>query len=92
MKGEASHHKSKKQVKTELAIAALHARARRRRNDFVEQVSCDLSKNHAVVVFEDLHLSVMTRSAKGTVDNPGKNVKQKAGFNRVMLDKSLGRS
>jgi transposase len=90
VKGEASH-KSKKQVKTELAIAALHARARRRRNDFVEQVSCDLSKNHALVVFEDLHLSAMTRSAKGTIDNPGKNVRQKSGLNRVMLDKALGK-
>ena len=89
MKGEISH-KSKRQVKTELAIAALHARARRRRNDFVEQVSYDLAKNHATVVFEDLHLAAMTRSAKGTIENPGKNVKQKAGLNRVMLDKSLG--
>ena len=90
MKGEISH-KSKRQVKTELAIAALHARARRRRNDFVEQVSYDLAKNHATVVFEDLHLAAMTRSAKGTIDNPGKNVRQKSGLNRVMLDKSLGK-
>ncbi len=88
-KGEISH-KSKRQVKTELAIAALHARARRRRNDFVEQISYDLSKNHAVVVFEDLHLTAMTRSAKGTIDNPGKNVRQKSGLNRVILDKALG--
>ena len=90
VKGEISH-KSKKQVTTELAIAALHSRARRRRNDFVEQVSCDLAKNHATVVFEDLHLAAMTRSAKGTIDNPGKNVRQKAGLDRVMLDKSLGK-
>jgi transposase len=90
VKGEAAQ-KSKKQVKTELAIAALHARARRRRNDFVEKVSHDLSKNHAVVVFEDLHLPAMTRSAKGTIDNPGKNVRQKSGLNRVMLDKALGK-
>ena len=89
VKGEVPH-KSKRQVKTELGIAVLHARARRRRNDFVEKVSYDLSKNHAVVVFEDLHLPAMTRSAKGTIEDPGKNVKQKAGLNRVMLDKSLG--
>ena len=68
-----------------------NSRARRRRNDFVEQVSYDLAKNHATVVFEDLHLAVMTRLAKGTIDNPGKNVRQNAGLDRVMLDKSLGK-
>ncbi len=90
VKGEVSH-KSKRQVKTELAIATLHGRVRRRRNDFVEQVSCDLAKNHATVVFEDLHLTAMTHSAKGTIDNPGKRVRQKSGLNRVILDKSLGK-
>jgi transposase len=90
VKGEVSH-KSKRQVKTELAITALHARVRRRRNDFVEQVSYDLAKNHATVVFEDLHLAAMTRSAKGTIDSPGKNIRQKSGLNRVILDKALGK-
>jgi putative transposase len=28
----------------------------------------------------------MTKSAKGTVENPGKNVKQKSGLNREILD------
>jgi len=32
----------------------------------------------------------MTKSAKGTVDNPGKCVKQKSGLNRSMLDLGLG--
>jgi len=85
-----SRHKSGKQEKTELAIAAMCGRARRRRKDFVEQVSRDLAKNHRLSVFEDLRLSAMTRSAKGTVDNPGRRVAQKAGLNRSMLDKALG--
>lgn len=89
-KGALSRRKSKKQEKTELAIAVLYGRARRRRNDFVEQESCDLAKNHRLSIFEDLHLSAMTRSAKGTVNNPGKRVAQKAGLNRSMLDKGLG--
>ncbi|EQD81040.1 DNA (cytosine-5-)-methyltransferase [mine drainage metagenome] len=89
-KGALSERKSKKQEKTELQIAVLYGRARRRRKDFVEQESCDLAKNHRLSVFEDLHLSAMTRSAKGTVNNPGKRVAQKAGLNRSMLDKGLG--
>jgi putative transposase len=32
----------------------------------------------------------MTKSAKGTVEEPGKNVKQKSGLNRSMLDLGLG--
>lgn len=82
--------KSKNQEKTERHIAALHARARRRRRDFCEQVSCDLAKNHRLVVFEDLHVAVMTRSANGTVEEPGKRVAQKAGLNRAVLDKGWG--
>ena len=37
------------------------------------------------VVLEDLNTKAMTRSAKGTVESPGKNVKQKAGLNRAIL-------
>jgi len=87
---ETHQHKSKNQQKTELAIAAMHGRARHRRKDFVEQTSCDLAKNHRLVVFEDLCLAAMTRSAKGTVDRPGRNVRQKAGLDRAMLYKGLG--
>ncbi|MHB8290821.1 MAG: RNA-guided endonuclease InsQ/TnpB family protein, partial [Acidimicrobiales bacterium] len=83
-------HKSKKQQEVERAIAVMHARARRRRKDFAEQVSNDLAKNHNLIVFEDLHLPAMTRSARGTKDKPGKRVKQKSGLNRAMLDKGLG--
>ena len=89
-KGALFKRKSGKQEKTELAIATMYGRARRRRKDFVEQVSRDLAKNHRLSVFEDLRLSAMTRSARGTVDNPGKRVAQKAGLNRSMLDKALG--
>jgi putative transposase len=35
---------------------------------------------------EDLRVKNMTRSAKGTVDEPGVNVKQKSGLNRSILD------
>jgi putative transposase len=35
---------------------------------------------------EELAIKNMTRSAKGRVDKPGKNVPQKAGLNREILD------
>ena len=33
----------------------------------------------------------MTKSAKGTADNPGKNVKQKSGLNRSILNMAWGK-
>lgn len=80
-------HKSNKQADVERRIASLHARKRRRGNDFVEQTSNDLAKNHSLSVFEDLPVKKMTASARGTLAKPGKRVKQKAGMNRSFLSK-----
>ena len=79
--------KSKNQKATERQIATVHARTRRRRKDFTEQVSTDLARNYRLSVFEDLNIKSMTESAKGTVKAPGRNVRQKAGLNRTILNK-----
>jgi putative transposase len=47
-------------------------------------------KNHAVIVIEDLKIANMTASAKGSIESPGRNVRQKAGRNRSLLDVSPG--
>ena len=73
-------------ARTKQQIAKLKARARRRRHAFAEQVSAHLTNNHGVVVFEQLPVAAMTRSAKGTLQHPGVNVRQKAGLNRAILD------
>ena len=39
---------------------------------------------------EDLQITNMTRSAKGTRENPGRNVRQKAGLNRGILGSGWG--
>ena len=38
-----------------------------------------------MVAIEDTRTRNMVKSAKGTVDNPGSNVRQKAGLNRAIL-------
>ncbi|MHB1553232.1 MAG: RNA-guided endonuclease InsQ/TnpB family protein [Acidimicrobiales bacterium] len=81
---------SKRQDETNRQIAALHSRARRRRQDFCEQVSTTLARNHRLVGFEDLTVRAMTASAKGTVEEPGTNVAQKVGLDRGILDKGWG--
>jgi putative transposase len=44
-----------------------------------------------VIVLEDLELTNMTRSARGTVECPGINVAAKQALNRKLADAALGR-
>jgi putative transposase len=67
-------------------IARLHLRIADARNDYLHKVSTEISKNHAMVVLEDLRVRNMSASAKGAVDEPGRNVRQKAGLNKAILD------
>jgi putative transposase len=67
-------------------IAKLRARQARRRQDFIHKLTTDLAKNHGWVAVEDLRVKAMTKSAKGIQEEPGRNVKAKAGLNRAVLD------
>ncbi|MEV5704275.1 transposase [Actinoallomurus sp. NPDC052274] len=68
------------QIKT--VIAQLKARETDRRKDWVEQASTALSRRYDVIRVEDLKIKSMVRSARGTLDAPGTNVRAKAGLNR----------
>ncbi|HGN0308170.1 TPA: RNA-guided endonuclease InsQ/TnpB family protein, partial [Proteus mirabilis] len=46
----------------------------------------NISKNHAMIVIEDLKVSNMSKSAKGTTERHGRNVKAKSGLNRSILE------
>ena len=62
------------------------------RNDFAHKTSKDLVEAPGtLLVFEDLNIKNMTASAKGTAEEPGKNVRQKAGLNRSILNSGWGR-
>ncbi|MEH8157494.1 transposase, partial [Gallibacterium anatis] len=74
--------------KIKAKIAKLHHKIANCRKDFLHQTSSKISKNHAMIYVEDLQVSNMSRSAKGTVEEHGKNVKQKSGLNRSILDQS----
>ena len=60
------------------------------RKNWVHQTTKEISGKCGTVVVEDLKVKNMTASAKGTIENPGKKVKQKAGLNRAMLDTAFG--
>jgi transposase len=72
------------------AIARLRARERDRRKDWAEKTSTDLARRFDVIRVEDLKITNMTRSARGTRENPGRNVRQKAGLNRGILRSGWG--
>jgi putative transposase len=72
------------------ALGQLNARIRARRTDFNVQTAHRLVSRHGLVAVEDLKTANMTLSAKGTVDAPGRNVRQKAGLNRAILNKGWG--
>lgn len=56
------------------------------RRDYLHKVTSEISKNHAMIVIEDLKVSNMSKSAKGTAEQHGRNVKAKSGLNRSILD------
>lgn len=67
-------------------VQKLHARIGNIRCDHLHKLSTMLSKNHAGIVIEDLQIRNLSRSASGTVEQPGRNVRAKAGLNRSILD------
>ncbi|WP_329317822.1 RNA-guided endonuclease InsQ/TnpB family protein [Streptomyces sp. NBC_01262] len=76
--------------KTVTEIARLKTRQANRRQDFTHKLTTDLAQNHGFVGIEDLRVNSLTASAKGTVDQPGARVRQKAGLNRSLLDNTPG--
>ncbi|MEV8636744.1 transposase [Streptosporangium sp. NPDC051023] len=82
---------STRRGKVKAAIAALKAREADRRKDWVEKTSTALARRFDVVAVEDLKVRSMTRSAKGTLEAPGRKVRQKAGLNRAVLGSGWGR-
>ncbi len=72
---------SKNWRKAKARITQLHTKVANVRKDFVHKVSNDISKNHVVVVVEDLQVKTMSQSAT-------KKAAQKSGLNRSILDAS----
>ena len=72
--------------KAKAKVQRIHVRIANARRDYLHKTSTSISKNHAMVVVEDLQVNNMSRSAAGSVECPGRNVKQKSGLNKSILD------
>src|SRR5258708_24258064 len=76
--------------KAKARVQRIHARIVNSRNDFLHKASNTISKNHAMIAVEDLQVRNMSKSASGTTDAPGRNVRAKSGLNKAILDQGWG--
>jgi putative transposase len=76
--------------KAKAKVQKIHIQIANARRDFLHKATTTLSQNHALVFIEDLQVGNMSKSAAGTAENPGKNVAQKSGLNKAILDQGWG--
>jgi putative transposase len=84
VKGSANWKKAKARIQR------IHARIADARADFLHKASDRISKHHAMIAVEDLKVRNMSRSASGTIDAPGRNVRAKSALNKAILDQGWG--
>jgi putative transposase len=72
--------------KARARVQKIHAAIANVRRDYLHKASSAISKNHTVVCIEDLPVGNMSASAAGNIEEPGKNVRAKAGLNKAILD------
>ncbi|WKN21145.1 RNA-guided endonuclease InsQ/TnpB family protein [Azotobacter vinelandii] len=72
--------------KAKARIQRIHSRIGNARRDYLHKTSTTISQNHAMVCIEDLPVRNLSRSAAGTTEVPGRNVRAKSGLNKSILD------
>jgi putative transposase len=81
---------SNNRAKAKAKLAKANLKIANKRKDFLHKLSFQYAENQGIVVVEDLKIKNMTKSAKGTVETPGRQVKQKQGLNRSITQQSWG--
>ena len=76
--------------KAKAKVQKIHTQIANTRCDFLHKATTTISQNHALVFVEDLQVQNMSKSAAGTAENHGKNVAQKSGLNKAILDQGWG--
>ena len=72
--------------KAKARIQHIHARIGNARRDYLHKTTTAISQNHAMVCIEDLQVRNMSKSAAGSAEKPGRNVRAKSGLNKAILD------
>lgn len=77
---------SRRRKKVACRLAALRRREANQRATRLHQIAAEVVRKTPWVAMEKLQVANMTRSAAGSVETPGTNVKQKSGLNRAILE------
>ncbi|HHN1139071.1 RNA-guided endonuclease InsQ/TnpB family protein [Pseudomonas aeruginosa] len=72
--------------KAKTRVQKVHSRIGNARRDYLHKTTTTISQNHAMVCIEDLQVRNMSKSAAGTAEAPGRNVRVKSGLNKAILD------
>ena len=89
--GRAIKVNSKRREKERRVVAKLYRRISNIRDNWRHHLSHDLAERFGIVCLEDLNIKGMMKSAKGTVEQPGKQVKAKSALNREIAASGWGR-
>jgi putative transposase len=81
---------SRNRARAQRDLRRFKAKLVRRRKDAKHKTTTDVVRRCAVLHLEDLKVKNLTASARGTIEEPGSNVAQKAGLNRSFADVSPG--
>ena len=80
-------HSRRKKVAT---LAKEKQRQAEARKGWSHELSANIVSRYDFIALEDLTVKNMVRSAKGTVEEPGRNVRAKAGLNRSIHEQAWG--
>ncbi|MFU5322046.1 RNA-guided endonuclease InsQ/TnpB family protein [Pseudomonas aeruginosa] len=72
--------------KAKTRVQKVHSCIGNARRDYLHKTTTTISQNHAMVCIEDLQVRNMSKSAAGTAEAPGRNVRVKSGLNKAILD------
>ena len=81
---------SRRWARAKMRVARLKRRAANLRHTIAHKGSRVISNNSSHAILETLPLQNMTKSAKGTKENPGTGVSQKSGLNKAILNQCWG--
>lgn len=73
-----------------MQAARLHDRIANLRREFLHQETAKLVRACSLIATEQLQPKNMSRTAKGSIERPGRRVRQKAGLNREILSAGFG--
>jgi len=89
-RGRPTNRRDPKRIEAVKQLACVKESEANARRDALHKLSARIVQQYDGIAMEGLALRAMTRSAKGTLEEPGVNVAAKSGLNRALLDTGFG--